>query len=343
MADRIATTQGRAAAPAGPAPVDVATVTLLQRSAGNAAVSRLLQRAPATVPEAPGETAERPTGPLLPEERARIETQTTGLVTLAFTAFSRACDRHSAAMKTIAKDRAEVTALFVDVVTAGFAPAFAAWIDGSLMRAAAKELSKETVGKLGTFLTEKDTVKTWFTWANKEVNALIKLNADNLAGETDHDAFVRGLAVAFHSGAAYLIQNLGPTKLSDEQLLAVWYGYGFEYTNETVYAEAIGELLSQYEAFVDAQGTRSTENDPNEVGNQIDSTTRACYANSGGRRHTMLVREVRRGEFFERTFVDWVSPALAELAAARSEQLFGSVPTITLEDLDGPSPPPPDA
>jgi hypothetical protein len=329
-------------------PGSVAAVTMLQRSAGNAAVSRLLARgsaaalarapAPMPAPESsePGECV--PTR-MSEVERTRWEREAGEHVTQAKPSFNSACAHHRDSLNAQARARAEAAALLVDVATAFLAPAFTRCATGVLLEQINEKADAGVAKSLAGFLLDADFVKAEFTAATKTFSATAKVHAMKLFGETEQDALLTAAERGFGAYVQDVTDSLGD--MSDEQLIAVWWAYSDENTNVDVYREAIGEILAQYDQFVEALGSAT-----HEIGDsdEVDVETRVYLAPMHGGVFPILVHtaDINMGSP-RREFRGYVPEQLEEPAKARTEELFGEVTTIDPTSLaDGiPAPPPP--
>jgi hypothetical protein len=173
------TEEPQEATPAPPVQAEnVAAVLQLQRTCGNAAVSRLMARTPAAsraaiaatghnvlardprtaAPDAPSPAGTERSVPapdlldpellLTPQDRAVIVGETQMEIGTAFTAFTDACIANITAMKAAAKADAEMFALVLDIATGFAAPAFANWATAKwvakLNSSAAASMAKDT-------------------------------------------------------------------------------------------------------------------------------------------------------------------------------------------------------
>jgi len=319
---------------------------VLQASVGNRAVAGLLQRqgplpigtpAPARTPPTPGP------GALLPlAERSRLQEEAADHVTQAMPAFATACAHHRDALRSAARASAEMTALVIDIATGFLAPGFARWAGGAAARAVSARLSPAIATPVVAFMTNADMMKASFTAASKVGQTAIKANSATLFGETDHDRFLTTVQNAFHAGGQAITDSIRDPKVSDQEVLAVWYGYQYEHTNIDVYRTAIGQLLRNYDAFVRSQGRQHLETRERGVtGDEVDYETRVYMADLYGRRRPILVRTIDAGWGPpERRFVGYVPASVASIAITRTQQLFGPVETIDPGTITGHIPEP---
>jgi hypothetical protein len=329
----------------------VALITMLQRGAGNAAVSRLLaRRSAAALAREPAPTPE-PESSDPPEcvptemtevERTRWERETAGHVLGRKDDFDNACAAHRDALRAEARARAEAAAMLVDVATAFLAPAYTRCVTGMLLKEVTAKLDPGLVKSFQSFMLDADFVKAEFTMATKEFSAVAKINAMALFGETSQDALLTSAQRAFSTHVEDLNDSLGD--MSDERLMAVWWAYSDENKNVDVYREAIAEMLAQCEQFIDAQGSATHEigQGPMPSGDVVDLETRVYLAPVHGGVFPILVRtsDIHMGSP-RHEFRGYVPAALEDSAKARTEELFGEVTTIDPSSLDSEIPPPP--
>jgi hypothetical protein len=340
--------------PAAPvADPSVAQVLMLQRSAGNVAVSRMLaERSLLARQHKPSEQ-----GPIPPIDkqaddlrvidpagRDRLEKETHSRVNQAFSAFQMAALAHQDALKAEAKAEAEIVAAAIDILTGFAAPAFAAFAGAKLSaRAAEKMTEAASKEKVVALISTSDTLKASFTGATKAATATIKLKSSALFGETDADQFAKSLRTTFHAGAQSLTDSIGGMK--DDALLAVWCAYDFDYTNEDVYRAALVTLFKQFKEFVRPVGHEDLSVGGVEgFGESIFQDRKAVYMDAYGQVRLALVRLTTTKGIFtdgsELTFDKWVPDKIAPWVVSKSEQKFGKVETIDPKKLTGHLPAP---
>jgi hypothetical protein len=318
----------------------------LNATLGNAAVARLLQRQ-GTLPTAPPGQPHAPTAPapgtlLPPAERGRIQEEAADHVTQAMPAFATACAHHRDALRSAARASAEMTALVIDIATGFLAPAFARWAANTAARSVADRLPAAVAPAVENFMKNGDNMKASFTAASKIGQTVIKQRATTLFGETDHDRFLTTVQNAFHEGGQAITDSLRDPSVTDQQVLAVWYGYRYEHTNIDVYRDAIGNLLRAYDSFIRAQGTQHFEpREGNVETGAVDYETRVYMADLYGRPRPILVRTIDAGIGTpERRFVGYVPESVTAMAIAETRRLFGRVETIDPGTISGHIPAP---
>jgi len=343
----------KARAPA-PLPPNVALITALQRSAGNAAVARLLARAPAATiaPPAPETAADPPGGgslELTPKEQTDLLMETHSHVNQAMSAWGDACLLEREAISARAKAKAEFSALVIDILCGYGAPFIARFASGTMTEAMRALLPTKASGPLAALAGNADFVKATFTGSGKVANYAIKGHASDLFTDPDEKAYLAALSKAFHAGAQAVTDSLD-TK-TNEQLLALWHAYSFDFTNVDVYRQAIQQLLAEFGHFVGGQGQGETpiEEFPGAVVGHYEGSTRVYEADLFGSTRLILVtataeqdaRGAPAGD--DQLFQGYVPERLDAAARAETVRQFGAVTRIDPTTIDGPIPPPPDA
>jgi len=241
-----------------------------------------------------------------------------------------------------ARASAELTSLVIDIATGFLAPGFARWAGGAAARSVSARLPEAVAPAVVQFMENADRMKASFTAASKIGQTVIKQKGTTLFGETDHDRFLTTVQNAFHEGGQAITDSLRDPSVTDQQVLAVWYGYRYEHTNIDAYRDAIGNLLRAYDTFIRAQGTQRLEpREGNIETGGVDYQTRVYTADLYGRPRPILVRTIDTGFGTpERRFVGYVPEAVTAMAIARTQQLFGRVETIDSATITGHIPAP---
>jgi hypothetical protein len=341
-------------AAARPLPSSVALITALQRSAGNAAVARVLARAPVTTipPPAPETAAEPPGGgsiDLTPEEKISLQMETHSHIDQAMNAWGDACLLEREAIAARAKANAEFTALVIDILTGFGAPFVARFASGPMTEAMRALLPARASGPLTALAGNADFVKATFTGSGKIANWAIKANASQLFGDPDEKAYLATLSKAFHAGAQALTDSLDERTV--EELLALWYAYSFPFTNIDVYRQAIQQLLDEFGHFVVGQGQGSAPIDemPGVTVGHFAGSTRVYAADLFGKTRLILVtatsEQDAQGETVsdDRMFQGYVPERLEDAAKAETVRQFGAVTEIDSASIRGTIPAPEDA
>jgi hypothetical protein len=320
------------------------TIVALQQFAGNANVTRALARQkPAPIPDsrASGQVAPRAT-PMSRDQRIRYEREAGEHVTQAMVAFATACTHHRDALRAKAKANAELTTLVIDIATGFLAPLLANWTQQKVIgKVKARGGDAAEMEGLMKMLSDRDMTKAAFTAGSKVGQQAIKANSFALFGESDHDAFLAATQTAFHRGGQAITDHLGD--MTDEQVVAIWVGYSYDYTSVDVYRVALAGLLARYDAFVAAQGARHTEGHYRGLptGDVVDSETRVFIAVLHGKPRYILVHSDEYSGFGTKTwrrFAGYVPPDIEDLAIRRTIQLFGTVLQLDPGDLLNPPP-----
>jgi Domain of unknown function (DUF4157) len=189
-----------------------------------------------------------------PSDRKQLELAAVGFIPMAFTAFGNASSAHAAAIKNAAKAEAEMIAAVVDVATGFMAPVFANWAVGKLAAKAATA-GAEIAKKAAPLISKQDIFKAAFTGATKIANQVIKSQTNTLFGETEIDAFARGLRNTFQAGAGEILNHVA--SMTDDELLVVWLAYSPENADESQYLKVLDGLFKRYQAQVQTIGDRA--------------------------------------------------------------------------------------
>jgi hypothetical protein len=338
-----------AEAPSARASAPVVDVLMLQRSAGNGAVARMLAGRRTVARQTPGPIPQTDKSAddlrvIDPTGRDRLEKEAHSRVNQAFSAFQMAALAHQDALKAEAKAEAEIFAAAIDILTGFAAPAFAKWAGDKLAARAAEKMteaaSKEKVTQL---ISTSDKLKASFSGATKGATTAIKAKASALFGESDADQFAKSLRTSFHAGAQSLTDSIGG--MSDDQLLAVWLAYDYDYTNEDVYRSALVTLFQQFKDFVRPIGsTDASVGGIEGFGESVFIDRKAVYMNAYGKVRLALVKLTTVKGIFndgsELNFDKWVPDQIAPWVVEKSERKYGKVQTIDPATISGHIPAP---
>jgi Domain of unknown function (DUF4157) len=255
-----------------------------------------------------------------PNDRKQLELAAVGFIPMAFTAFGNASSAHANAIKNAAKAEAEMIAAVVDVATGFMAPVFANWAVSQLAAKAATA-GVEVAKKAAPLLSKQDAFKAAFTGATKIANQVIKSQANALFGETEIDAFARGLRNTFQAGAGQILNHVA--SMSDDELLTVWLAYSPENADESQYLKVLDGLFKRYQAQVQTIGESAYfEGNNAETGLYEVQTARG--------KRLANVTAWGTGEY---NLMAWVTPDMEAMARAKAAHA-GGVKQLPLDKLN---------
>jgi hypothetical protein len=328
-------------------------ILALQQSAGNRAVNRNLATSaliarqattpqPGPIPQATGAADDfRIVDPI---GRDRLEKEAHSRINQAFGAFQMAVLAHQASLNAEAKAEAEMVAAVVDILTGFAAPAFAGFVGAKLAERAAEKMTQQvTKEKVAQLISTSDKLKASFGGATKVATTAIKLNSTALFGETDADQFAKSVRKTFHAGAQSLTDSIGG--MTDDQLLAVWVAYDYDFTNEDVYRDALQTLFAQFKSYVRPLGHEDISQKGIEAyGESILEDRKAVYMDAYGAIRLAIVKITTVKGIFtdsaEMTFESWVPDRIAPWVVEKSTHKYGKVETIDPVKITGHIPAP---
>ncbi len=295
----------------------------LQRSVGNRAAARLVQRQPQ--PGVPLEKADAPV--VQPADRHSLELAIAADLPAAFTAFSNATMAHVASIKNAAKAEAETIATVIDVATGFLAPIFANVVNSKLLtKVATAEVQAATKSAMTALITKQDLLKAAFTGATKIANQYMKTESNALFGEESIDAFALALRNTFQRGLGQIANRLG--SMPDAELIAVWAAYQPEVADETAYRHVLGGLFTRFQQQVERLGERG--------GDAYSSSTKKLYTIQlpATRRLALVDDSYVFGAGSSKLFWGWITPDMEPIARAKAAALHLPVDTLQLADLE---------
>jgi hypothetical protein len=313
-----------AAGPAYAEPQGRAKLLQLQRTIGNRATARMLQRDPTATktiekgrqaPPPPSTPAVVP--PLSPKEREELERFTGNRIDRAFVAFVSACKDNREAVKAAAKADAENTALFIDIATGFLIPGLSkgiAKLAGNLPVNASNASYRIAIAALNT-----DTTKAIFTGATKAANQFLKNNSMTLFGETETDHFIKSLEALFHRGADEIDKNL--PNLTDTELGVVCSMYDPSVADVDAFRAEIHALVTRFQREV-----LKKEDRPEFQVSQAHTYTKhqqhAWVDLGGGRKRLALLVYDKLSVPFQPAretwrFFTWISPDMEQMVLSK--------------------------
>jgi hypothetical protein len=299
--------------------------------------------------EKPAAPSVLPGLPLSAKQRERFEKETHSRLNQALTAFTDAAKSHAEALKAKAKADAEIAALTLDIFFGLSAPVFAGLVmagGGRLKRAAEKisgvlSLGKNEAAKTVKLISESDFLKETFKAIGKIGTTAIKANAVALFGESEGDVFARHLRVSMHRGVQAITDRIGD--MTDDELLATWAAYDFDFTNEEVYAETLKATFGAFDDLVAPIGKHVETTQYGSHGGEFKAVWMSIY----GRRRLAVVDFMwapkgLTGMERWRRFKGWVPQELEQYAIEKSKRKFGEVEEIDPATLEKAPPDPGD-
>ena len=126
----------------------------------------------------------------------------------------------------------------------------------SKARLKAEALATESTAPALSLLTDQEILKQ--TWTSVGSIAKVKIKLDPLLyGEGKVDVFARMLLDGFHAGVNELRDDLAKegipgksSKLSDEELIALWAAFQDEFTDSSAYVEQLKDVFSKFKTYV---------------------------------------------------------------------------------------------
>jgi hypothetical protein len=329
--------------PASAEPQGRAKVIELQRTIGNRATARMLQREPPTATktietgrQAPVTTA-APAPSLTEKEREELERFTGNRIDRAFGAFISACNHNREAVKAAAKAQAENAALFIDIATGFMIPGLSkgiANLANRLPAAASNASYRVAIAALDT-----DTTKAIFTGATKAANQLLKSNSMTLFGETETDLFIVELESHFQRGADAIDKGL--PNLSDAELGVVCAMYDPSVADVNAFRKEIHALVTRFQREV-----LKSADDPKfefSQGHTRSKGQQHAWVDLGGgrKRLALLVRDTLNVAAHPTketwSFFTWISPDMEQMVLNKwGKGPWGTgLPTVKKEDVKG--------
>jgi uncharacterized protein DUF4157 len=272
-----------------------------------------------------------------PAVRKTIEDETQSELLIAAKDFTAACDAHIAALKALAKAKADNLALLVDIFMGFLSPVMTNVVLTSRLGPKLDGLFQQFAKQVGDakkeirIVSEADIIKTSFSTATKLANDQLKKNAQPLFGEIAEEQFLDRLAKEFDKGVIHLSGQLH--KMSPVQLISVWAAYDPDIANKANYKTVLQEILKQFRLVQEI----SHKEFPRHPGSREMGMTpshmdfRAYYIVAGGKRALAIVSEIPNplGPGNYRMFRGWVTePGLADSAVQQTKKTFGEVKQI---------------
>jgi hypothetical protein len=333
----------------------------LQRSAGNAAVAQLLQRsadasggdsrvlardgwwsrarkrmearaAEAAEAKKRAEAADkRSREALATANQALTETQLSELrsktrtrIGLAYTAYVSACKDVRESIKAAAKQQAEMMAMVFEIATGLLAPGLAKGLAGlanTIPVGASATTYRAAMAALNT-----DVTKELFKSAAKVGGQIMKTNAVALAGETDTDAFVRGLERVTQQAFQAISDNLGEKTPAEVGVIAAMFDSSV--ANVDVYRAEIKRVVDKFKHEVEWIGWQQDQYEGGYLG-----PVELAYIDEGGAKRLGLVRyqsTIFGGDYW---FWGWVSDEMKDVALQRARAKQRKIETIKRRDV----------
>ena len=263
-------------------------------------------------------------------ERVELRRVTGTRISLAYTAFTSACQSNARAVQNAAKAQAEMAALFVDVAMGFLTPGLTRGIAAAVNRIPAQ--ASNLTYKLALAAQDADFMKALFGGATKVGNQMLKSNATALFGEGETEVFLRNLEVQAQASFQAVSDNL--STLSDDALGATCAGYDAGVTNASTYASAVSDLVAKFKSQVEPIGDSKMMAGG---GMWVTNQDKAFWVVDGPSRRLAMLHASTNGyqPAPKYSFKTWVSPEMQEMAIARTKGVTGGLQTVNRSEVSG--------